>query len=120
MAAKTKVSTNGHSPTSKLAGWARQGIDSFMGAQKILFDLTAPQNALVIRMICARMSEPGFWPGNAIAAIADKSVENVSAAGKILLDLAADGTELVMTGIKDSVPLPAVAGTIDRKSVSKG
>lgn len=112
MAAKTKHSTDGHSPTSKLAGWARQGIDSFMAAQKILLDLTAQQNALVIGMIRERMSEPGFWPGNAIFAIADKSIENFSAAGKILLDLAADGTELVFTGIKDSVPLPVVAGTM--------
>ena len=106
MAAKTKESGNAHSPASQLAGWARQGIDSFMAAQKILLDLTAQQNALVIGMLRENLSKPLFWPGDAIATIADKGVQNISAAGKILLDLAGDGTELVVDGVKEVVPLP--------------
>jgi hypothetical protein len=112
MAAKIKESVNAHSPVSQLTGWARQGIDSFVAAQKILLDLTAQQNALVIGMLRENLSKPLLWPGDAIATIADKGVQNVSAAGKILLDLAADGTELVLNRVKDAVPLPMPASTV--------
>lgn len=110
MAAKTTESGNGSSAASHLAGWVRQGIDSFMAAQKILLDLTAQQNALVIGMVRERLSEP-FRPGVAIAKIADKGVQNLSAAGRIMLDLAAGETALVLDGVKSLVPLPAGAGT---------
>ena len=62
MAAKTKESGNAHSPANQLVGWARQGIDSFVAAQKILLDLTAQQNALVIGMLRENLSKPLFWP----------------------------------------------------------
>ena len=74
MAAKIKESENAHSPASQLVGWARQGIDSFVAAQKILLDLTAQQNALVIGMLRENLSKPLYWPGEAIATIADKGV----------------------------------------------
>ena len=109
MAAKIKESVNARSPVSQLAGWARQGIDSFVAAQKILLDLTAQQNALVIGMLRENLSKPLLWPGEAIATIADKGVQNISAAGKILLDLAGDGTELVVDRVKEAVPLPMPA-----------
>jgi len=74
MTAKTKESGNAHSPGNKLAGWARQGIDSLVAAQKILLDLTAQQNALMIGMLQENLSKPLLWPGDMIAAIADKGV----------------------------------------------
>ena len=94
MAAKIKESENAHSPTSQLVGWARQGIDSFVAAQKILLDLTAQQNALVIRMFRERLGEI-LNPGVTIAKVADQGVQNISAAGKIMLDWAGDETELI-------------------------
>jgi len=94
-----------------LVGWARQGIESFMAAQKILLDLTAQQNALVIGMLRERLSEPPR-PGVALSKIADKGIENVANAGKILLDLAAAETELMVQGVKEVVPLPVTAGTL--------
>lgn len=112
MPAKTKESENAYSPASQLAGLARQGMDSFMSMQKILLDLTAQQNALVIGMLRESFSKPLLWPGDAIATIADKSVQNISAAGKILLDFAGDGTELVVDRMKDALPLPGVARTV--------
>jgi len=112
MAAKTKESGNAYSPASRLAGWARQGMDSFMSMQKILLDLTAQQNALVIGMLRESFSKPLLWPGDAIVSIADKGVQNISAAGKILLDFAGDGTELVVDRVKEAVPLPNVARTV--------
>jgi hypothetical protein len=112
MPEKNKETRIAHSPTDQLVGWARQGIESFMAAQKILLDLTAQQNSLLIGMVREQMSKPRFRPGPAIAKVADKGVENITAAGKILLDLAAGETALVVDGLKEVVPLPRVAGTV--------
>jgi len=111
MAVKTKDSEHASSPARHVAGWVRQGIESFMASQKILLDLTAQQNALVIGMVRERLSEP-LRADLAIAKIVDKSVQNLSAAGKILLDLAGGETELVVDGVKEAVPLPAPAGNV--------
>lgn len=111
MAVKTRESGVGFWPANQVAGWVRQGVDSFMAAQKILLDLTAQQNALVIGMLRERLSAPPR-PDVAIAKIADKGVKNLSAAGKIMLDLAANETELIMDGVKAVVPLPFGAGTV--------
>ena len=109
MVAKTKESSKALSPISQLAGWARQGIESFAAAQKVLFDLTARQKALVMGMVQQRLSQPGLRPGDTIAPIADKGVENLTAAGKILLDLAAGETALVADWAKE----PAVGALSD-------
>jgi len=95
-----------------LAVWARQGIESFVAAQKILLDLTAQQNSLLIGMVRERLSEPAFKPGMALARMADKSVENFTTAGKILLDFAAGETGLVLDGVKKGLPLPAAVGGV--------
>lgn len=108
MVAKTKES-NALSPISQLAGWARQGIESFAAAQKVLFDLTARQNAVVIGMVQERLSRPGLRPGDMLAPIADKGVETLTAAGKVLLDLAAGETALVADWAKE----PAVGALSD-------
>lgn len=96
--------------TNPLAVWARQGIESFVAAQKILLDLTAQQNSLLIGMIRERLSEPGFQPGMALARMADKGVENFTTAGKILLDFAAGETGLMVDGVKKGLKLPAAVG----------
>jgi hypothetical protein len=107
MVAKTKESSKALSPVSQLADWARQGIESFVAAQKILFDLTARQNALVVGMVRERLHEPRLRPVDTLAKIADHSVENLTAAGKILLDLAAGETALVADWAKEGPPFPA-------------
>ena len=112
MPVKTKESENAPSPVSQLAGWARQGIDSFMAAQKILLDLVGQQNTLVIGMMRERLSKPSVPAGAAIAKNADYAVQGLTDAGKILLDLAASGTELVVNGMKEAVPLPATASAL--------
>jgi hypothetical protein len=109
MVAKTKESSKALSPISQLAGWARQGIESFAAAQKVLFDLTARQNAVVIGMVQERLSRPGLRPGDMLAPIADKGVETLTAAGKVLLDLAAGETALVADWAKE----PAVGALSD-------
>ena len=109
MVAKTKESSKALSPISQLAGWARQGIESFAAAQKALFDLTARQNAVVIGMVQERLSRPGLRPGDMLAPLADKGVETLTAAGKVLLDLAAGETALVADWAKE----PAVGALSD-------
>jgi len=99
------------SPAGQLGQWARQGIESFVAAQKILFDLTAQQNALVFGMLRDRLAEPKFHPGNAAAEFVDKGVENFAAVGRILLDLAHDETALMVEGVKAGLRVP-IAGTV--------
>src|SRR5271167_409409 len=112
MTARTKESSQAFSPVSQVAGWARQGIESFVAAQKILLDFTAQQNALVMGMVRERLSEPRLRPDLAIAKIADKGVENITAAGKILLDFAAGEAALVADGVKEGLRLPAAARAV--------
>jgi hypothetical protein len=111
MPAKAKTPSPAPS-ASQLASWARQGIESFVAAQKILLDLTAQQNALVIGMVRERLSEPRLRPDFAIAKIVDKGVENVRAAGKVLLDFAAGETALVVDGVKEGLRLPTAARAV--------
>jgi len=112
MAARTKQSSEALAPANQLASWARQGIESFVAAQKILLDLTAQQNALVIGMVRERLSEPRLRPDFAIAKIVDKGVKNVTAAGKILLDFAAGETALVADGVKEGLRLPTAVRAV--------
>ncbi len=112
MAAKRRESSKSFSPVSELADWARQGVESFVAAQKILLDLTARQNDLATGMARERLSKARTRVGATIATVADKAVENFTAAGKILLSLAAGETALVADVVKEGKRLPAVAGTV--------
>lgn len=97
---------------SLLTGWARQGVQSFVAAQKIIMDLAAQENALLIGMLRERLSKPGGELGASVAGIAEKGVKNLTSAGKILLDLAADETALAVEGMKEGLRLPAPAGAM--------
>ncbi|MGB2635959.1 MAG: hypothetical protein WAM58_18665 [Candidatus Acidiferrum sp.] len=111
MKAREKKATQSASP-SLLTGWARQGVQSFVSAQKILMDLAAQENALLIGMVREGFSKPGTRFGASVAGIAEKGVENLTTVGKILLDLAADETALALDGAKDVLRLPAAAGAV--------
>ena len=112
MTAREKRETQAASPSSLLTGWARQGVQSFVAAQKILMDLAAQENALLIGMVRERLSKPVFRPGSSLAGLAEKGVENLANAGKILLDLAAEETALAVDGMKEGLRLPVAAGTM--------
>jgi hypothetical protein len=84
-----------------------------VAAQKILFDLTARQNAAVMGMVRERLNQPGLRPGDTVAQIADRGVESFTAAGKILLDLAAGETALVGDWAKEGPRLPAAGAITD-------
>ena len=110
MIPKEKKSPRASPPSNPLMGWARQGIESFVAAQKIVLDLAAQENALLFGMVRENLGKPGFRPGAMLAGLADKGVKNFTTAGKILLDLAAGETALVVEGMKEGLRLPVAAG----------
>lgn len=112
MTAREKRTPHAASPGSLLTGWARQGVESFVSAQKILLDLAAQENALLIGMVREQFGKTGFRPGASMVGIAEKGVKNLSDAGKILLDLAAAETALAVDGVKEGLRLPVAAGAI--------
>ena len=112
MTAREKKAPQAASPGSLISGWARQGVESFVAAQKILLDLAAQENALLIGMAREQFSRPGFRPGVSMAGIAETGVKNLTTAGKILLDLAAGETALAVDGVKEGLRLPVAAGAM--------
>jgi hypothetical protein len=111
-ARERKATPQEPSPSGVLTGWARQGVQSFVAAQKILMDLAAQENALLIGMVREGLSKPGARLGASVADIAEKSIENLTTAGKILLDLAADETALAVDGLKEGLQLPQAAEAV--------
>jgi len=112
MTAKGKKVPRAAPATNPLTDWARQGFASFMAAQRILLDLAAQENALVIGMAREQFGKGGFRPGNTLAGMADDGMKNFAAAGKIVLDLAAGETGLVVEGVKEGLPLPVAARVV--------
>ncbi len=99
------------SATSFLTGWVRQGVESFVAAQKILLGLVGQENALLVGMVRERMIKPLFRPAGAIAQFTDKGVETFTTAGKILLDLASGETALVLEGLDEGLRFHPAAST---------
>jgi hypothetical protein len=96
-------------PSNPLMVWARQGIESFVAAQKIVLDLAAQENDLLFGMVREQFGKPAIQTGAILAGMADKGVKNFSTASKILLDLAAGETALVIDGVEEGLPLPQPA-----------
>jgi len=109
---REKKATRAAPLASLLGGWARQGMASFMAAQRILLDLAAQENALLLGMAREQFGKEGFRPGATLVGMVDEGVKNFTAAGKILLDLAAGETGLVVEGMKEGLRLPASAGVV--------
>ena len=112
MKARGKKSTHVASPANLLTGWARQGVQSFVAAQKILMELAAQENALLIGMLREEFAKSNFRPGASMVGFAEAGVKNLSNVGKILLDFAADETALVVDGVKEGLRVPAAAGAV--------
>jgi len=112
MKTRDKKATRAAPPASVLVGWARQGMGSFMAAQRILLDLAAQENAMLLGMAREQFGKDGIRPAAKLVEMADTGVKNFTAAGKILLDLAAGETEMMVEGVKEVLPLPASAGVV--------
>jgi hypothetical protein len=87
-------------------------MQSFIATQKILLDLAAQENALLIGMVREGLGKAAFRPFASMVGIAEAGVKNMTGVGKILLDLAADETALVVGGVKEGLRLPVPAGTM--------
>ncbi len=109
MAPREKKVPRASPPSNPLMGWARQGIESFVAAQKIVLDLAAQENSLVFGVVREQFGKPLFRPGETLAEIADNGIKNATTAGKILLDLAAGEAALVVDSVKEGLPLPVPA-----------
>ena len=100
------------SVAGQASSWIRQGLESFVAAQKILLDLTAQQNALAIGIMRERLRMPRLHVGSTVVGVANQAVSGVTGAGKILLDLAAGETALLADGLKDVLRLGPAAGAV--------
>src|SRR5262249_6533567 len=112
MMARDKKEPQTASPAGFVTGLARQGVQSFVAAQKIFMDFAAQENALLIGMVRERLGNPGSRPGASLVGIAEKGVKNLASAGKILLDLAGEETALGVDGVKEGLRLPVAAGVM--------
>lgn len=116
MTKREKKAPQRASPGSLLTGWARHGVQSFIAVQKILLDLAAQENALLIAMGREGLGKTAFRPFASMVGIAETGVKNMTSVGKILLDLAAAETALIVGAVKEglrlTVPAEAMAEVV--------
>lgn len=112
MAASAPVLGDINSAPSRLSKWIRQGVESFVAAQKILLDLTAQQNALAMGVIRERLTIPKVSPGAMLVGMANQGVTGVTEAGNILLDFAAGETGLLTDAVKTAFRLGPWTGAV--------
>jgi hypothetical protein len=106
-------------PLYVLGDVARQGFQSFVATQKILLDLVAQQNSLVLGFARERLSYTPFGIRGLIE-FAGQSAATFIAAQKILLELAGQENSLALQGVKQGLGLtgtPAALADIWRGGV---
>src|ERR1017187_2781466 len=101
------------SSISMLAGWLRQGTESFFTSQRILMDLVARQNAHNLSAFQERLGEARKIASTAVPAMAGEGISNFIAAQRVLLNLAQRENEIFTTVVKERVggPPPVAAVT---------
>jgi NADH dehydrogenase/NADH:ubiquinone oxidoreductase subunit G len=106
------------SPISTLAGWLRQGTESFFASQRILMDLVMRQNAHTITAFQGRLTEARHIAGSAVTEMAGEGISNFIAAQRVLLNLAQRQNELLTTVVKERTggyaPVEAVTDLFSR------
>ena len=95
------VPGRGSSPLSMLAGWLRQGTESFFASQRILMDLVMRQNAQTIGAVQERLVEARNAARVAATEMAGEGISNFIAAERVLLNLAQRQNEIVSTAAKE-------------------
>ena len=95
------------SSISMLAGWLKQGTESFFASQRILMDLVMRQNAHTITAFQGRLVEARNIAGTAVTEIAGEGISNFIAAQRVLLNLAQRENEILTTAVKERVGGPA-------------
>jgi hypothetical protein len=110
--AASAVYVRASSPAAMLANWARQGIDSFIAAQRILLDLTAQEYALGMGMVKERVRIPNLLPIGSMVEMAGQGVTAFIGVQKILLELAAGETVVAITALKKGLGLSPATGAM--------
>ena len=112
MAEKT-VPVQEPSSISMLAGWLRQGTESFFTSQRILMDLVARQNAHTFSAFQERLGEARKIASTAVTEMAGEGISNFIAAQRVLLNLAQRENEIFTTVVKERIggPPPVAAVT---------
>jgi hypothetical protein len=96
-----------------LAGWLRQGTESFFSSQRILMDLVARQNAHTFSAFQERLGEARKIASTAVTEMAGEGISNFIAAQRVLLNLAQRENEIFTTVVKERIggPPPVAAVT---------
>jgi hypothetical protein len=89
-----------------LAGWLKQGTESFFASQRIL-DLVMRQNAHTISAFQGRLTEARHIAGTAVTEMAGEGIANFIAAQRVLLNLAQREHEILTTVVKERIGGPA-------------
>src|ERR1022692_2659494 len=95
------------SSISMLAGWLRQGTESFFASQRILMDLVMRQNARTFSAFQERLVEARNVAGTAVTEMAGEGISNFIAAQRVLLNLAQRENEILTTAVKERIGGPA-------------
>src|ERR1035441_9376893 len=95
------------SSISMLAGWLKQGTESFFASQRILLDLVMRQNAHTISAFQGRQTEARHIAGTAVTEMAGEGISNFIAAQRVLLNLAQRENEILTTVVKERIGGPA-------------
>jgi len=89
------------SSISMLAGWLRQGTESFFASQRILMDLVMRQNARTFSAFQERLVEARNVAGTAVTEMAGEGISNFIAAQRVLLNLAQRENEILTTAVHE-------------------
>jgi hypothetical protein len=89
-----------------LAGWLKQGTESFFASQRIL-DLAMRQNAHTISAFQGRLTEARHIAGTAVTEMAGEGIASFIAAQRVLLNLAQREHEILTTVVKERIGGPA-------------
>jgi len=106
------------SPLAMMAGWLRQGTESFFASQRILMDLVMRQNARTFTAFQERLVEARNVAGTAATEMAGEGISNFIAAQRVLLNLAQRQNEILTTVVHERAgawaPVAAVTDLVSR------
>jgi hypothetical protein len=100
------------SSISMLAGWLKQGTESFFASQRILMDLVMRQNAHTIAAFQGRLVEARNITSTAVTEMTGEGISNFIAAQRVLLNLAQRENEILTTVVKERIGGPAPVAAI--------
>src|ERR1039458_5078563 len=106
------------SSISMLAGWLRQGTESFFASQRILMDLVMRQNAHTFSAFQERLVEARNVAGTAVTEMAGEGISKFIAPPRVLLNLAQPENENPKTAVHERAggwaPVAAVTDLFSR------